>query len=420
MTRLQLAILAILACAASAPAAHAASPVVPGEVVVGYADGSTAVRPTVPGDTVRETARALERRPDVTYAVPNHIAHASYVPNDPGRGGAGNWQRVQWNFLAGNGVDAPGAWSNLLRARRPGGRGVIIAVLDTGVAFRNAGRFRRSPDFRSSQFTRGYDFVGGDRYPDDQFGHGTFVAGLIAERVNNGVGLTGLAYGARIMPVRVLDAQGYGNAATIARGIRYAASHGAKIINMSLEFDAAVPASEIPEILAAVNFANRRQVLVVGAAGNASEQRVAYPARASHVISVGATTEHGCQADYSNDGPGLDIAAPGGGADAPLDEDPVHCHPSGPSGRDVFQLTFAGSIRRFGLPGGYQGTSMAAPHVSATAALVIASGVIGRNPSPAAIERRLKATAHDLGPPGPDVIYGAGLLDAAAATAPLR
>jgi serine protease len=136
------------------------------------------------------------------------------------------------------------------------------------------------------------------------------------------------------------------------------------------------------------------------------------------VMSVGATTEHLCQAEYSNDGRGLDIVAPGGGADAAIEEDPTHCRPNGRPGRDIFQLTFAGSVRRFGLPGGYQGTSMASPHVAAIAALVIASGVVGSRPSPKQVEERLKSTARDLGVPGEDERYGAGLVDAARATAP--
>jgi serine protease len=291
-----------------------------------------------------------------------------------------------------------------------------VAVLDTGVAYTTRGRYQRSPDFAEDQFVRGFDFVSRDRFPIDENGHGTFIAGVIAERTDNGRALTGLAYGTKIMPVRVLDAQGLGDAAAIADGIRYAARRGADVINLSLEFDASVQASQIPGILGAIRYAHSRGAVVVGASGNEAARAVAYPARAAFVISVGATTEHLCQADYSNEGPGLDIVAPGGGADAPVEGDP-NCQPTARPGRDIFQVTFTaeGANRRFGIET-EQGTSMAAPHVSAAAALVIASGVIGRNPTPVAVANRLKQTARDLGPPGPDNRYGAGLLNAAAAT----
>ena len=146
------------------------------------------------------------------------------------------WERMQWNMLAGTGVNAPQAWSNLLADQRAGGKGVVVAVLDTGVAYRDWGRFAISPDFRGTRFVAPYDFVKHNRYPLDRSGHGTFVAGVIGERTNNGVGLTGLAYGTSIMPVRVLNESGEGAESTIADGIRYAVRHGARVINLSLEF----------------------------------------------------------------------------------------------------------------------------------------------------------------------------------------
>jgi serine protease len=203
----------------------------------------------------------------------------------------------------------------------------------------------------------------------------------------------------------------------IARGIRWASDHGAKIINLSFEFDSDITRQQIPNILDALHYARRKGVLVVGASGNAAAAAVAYPARSNDVLSVGATTQHGCQADYSNEGQDLDLVAPGGGTDAALEGDPG-CRPLEPPGLDIFQMTFTNSVRRFGYPDGFIGTSMAAPHVSGAAALVIASGLLGPDPSPAAIERRLELTARDLGPPGRDMHYGAGLLDAARATDP--
>ena len=340
-------------------------------------------------------------------------------PNDPGIAKvAGGWQQLQWNFVGEFGVQAPTAWNNLIADHAPGGRGVVVAVLDTGVAYANRGRFRISPDFYRYQFVKGYDFVAHDPYPDDHNGHGTDVAGTIAEATNNGKDLTGLAYGVRIMPVRVLDSEGDGDASVIAKGVRYAVDHGAQVINLSLEFPTGITASDIPELISALRYANRHRVVVVAAAGNEAHAAAAYPARAPSVIAVGASTEHGCLASYSNYGTGLTLVAPGGGPDATLPGDP-NCHPEAPPGQDIFQVTFTGSSpRKFGIPGGYEGTSMATPHVAAAAALVIASGVLGRHPTPKQIAARLMATARPLGGPGDSKLYGAGLLDAAAATAP--
>jgi serine protease len=447
-----IAALAVLAAPATAGAAYA-----PGEVLVRYArdadrgDRASVQRQTGVGEprvfaprtrvlrirdgaSVAETVEELQARPEVASAAPNTIARiGAFVPRDPGNTGApGGWQALQWNFLAGAGVNAPDAWQRLIDVGRPGGRGVVVAVLDTGVAYANRRRFRRSSDFAPGDFVHGRDFVDNDEFPNDENGHGTHVASTIGESTDNGIGVTGLAYGAKIMPVRVLNARGEGDSVDITAGIRWAVRHGADVINLSFEFDDGfrqVTASEIPDILSALRFARRRGALVVAAAGNQSRTSVAYPARHDTVVGVGATTEHGCKADYSNTGRGLDITAPGGGADDTAD---VSC-PQGadPQGRDIFQVTYpwasafgtprtTASFRRFGLPSGFVGTSMAAPHVAAAAALVIASGVLGADPAPGDVAARLQATAVDLGVPGPDEVYGAGRLDAAAATDPLR
>src|SRR5438128_1023488 len=123
-------------------------------------------------------------------------------------------------------------------------------------------------------------------------------------------------------PGRVLDARGEGDSSTIAKGVRFAAKHGAQIINLSLEFSSDVTASQIPSLIKAIHYAHSKGALVVAASGNEAYTAVAYPARATFVLSVGATTEHGCLADYSNQGRGLDLVAPGGGADAVLPGDP--------------------------------------------------------------------------------------------------
>ncbi|HEY7960748.1 MAG TPA: S8 family serine peptidase [Solirubrobacteraceae bacterium] len=376
-----------------------------------------------PGVPIGAALARLRRRRDVLWAVPDYTARTSeaLIPNDPGNGPApGDWQQLQWNFSGapGFGVNAPEAWAHLAAAGARGGRGVVVAVLDTGIAYANRGPFVRSPDFTSHQFVAGYDFVDHDPYANDRNGHGTHVAGTIAEATGNNLDLTGLAYGVRLMPVRVLDREGEGDASVIASGVRFAVNHGARVINLSLEFSSEVTASDIPELLEALRYAHRRGVVVVAAAGNEGRRAIAYPARAPNVISVGAITEHGCLASFSNDGRALTLVAPGGGPDADLPGDP-NCHPELPAGRDIYQETFVGSsYRRFGMPSGYDGTSMATPHVAATAALIIASRVLGSHPTPAQILARLRATARRLGDPSDAYLYGAGLVDAGAATAP--
>ncbi len=280
----------------------------PGVVVVGYAhprplaaadvantvsagsDGSvqTKLLHLRRGVTVAGELRRLRRQRGVAYAVPDYVAHVAdastpqWLPDDPGSAAAAQgWTKLQWNFLGSSGVNAPEGWANLLAVHRAGARGVVIAVLDTGIAYRNWHRYRRSPDFTWTHFVAPYDFVSRTRYPLDREGHGTFVAGTIAESTNNGLGNTGLAYNASIMPVRVLNQDGWGDAATIARGIRYAVARGAQVINLSLEFDPSVTAGDIPTLIAAIRYAHRHGVVVVAASGNEGSRRIAYPGRGS-------------------------------------------------------------------------------------------------------------------------------------------
>ncbi|HUA11605.1 MAG TPA: S8 family serine peptidase [Solirubrobacteraceae bacterium] len=402
-----------------------------GSILVGYGApaGIASVGGAGPARVVRVPAEAdsgaqlrrLRAEPDVRWAVRDYIAHTSsapFVPDDPGLAHTpGGWAQAQWNLTGQYGVDAEEAWGNLIADREAGGRGVTVAVLDTGVAYANRGPYRRAPDFARRTFVQGYDFVSHNRYPNDRNGHGTFVAAEIAEQANNGVGLVGLAYGVKIMPVRVLNRLGEGEASEIAEGVYYAVRHGARVINMSLEFPPGVQASDIPELAEAVRYAHRRGVFVVAAAGNEHVATVDYPAHLPGVVAVGATTEHGCLAEYSNFGRGLTLVAPGGGGDMAVPDD-SDCMPEGPLGRELLQVTFFGSLRHFTYSHGMEGTSMAAPEVSAAAAMVIASRVLGRHPSPAQITERLKQTAHKFGIPNEARYFGAGLLDAAAATAP--
>lgn len=435
------ALLASLALAqgnagASSPAVAAARGFVPHQVVVKLAGSRPRTVALARRTSVRSAVAALRADPAVAYASPNYVATASAkssevtnpVPNDPGPiggspGPPGGWVSKQWNFLPWEGVPAPlvpvspggidavKAWENLEAAGHPGAEGVTVAVLDSGIAYRSKPpRFKRSPDFTANQFVPGYDFVDNDKLPLDEFGHGTHVAGTIAEKTNNGIGLVGIAYRAKLMPVRVLDAHGRGRADEIAKGIRFAVTHGADVINMSFNFGCA---REVPVVDEALRLAYRRGVIAVASIGNlGSETCVSPPATGPHVIGVGGSTEGGCLGVYSLSGRDVDVIAPGGGP-------PLAGCPSISSG-PIYQVTLkVNSTNRFGEPRSYIGTSMSAAHVSGVAAMVLASGTVSRKPGPGRVEavtKRLRRTARDLGQP--ELRQGAGLIDAAAATEP--
>jgi serine protease len=396
----------------------------PGHVLVHYrgTPGDRELR-LPDGVSVRDAVHKLREDPGVTYANPDYLVRAAgggcQGPNDPGHTGC--WRDDQWNFLpptsVPGGIDALGAWHNLNQKDEPGARGVTVAVLDTGVAYRRKGkRFRRDPDLPATRrFVAPKDFVGHDRLPLDQDGHGTHVASTIAESTNNHRGLTGLAYGVKVMPVRILDRREQGTTGDVARGIRYATKHGADVINLSLESKPRVrKCGQVPAICKAVSHAIAEGVVVVGAAGNQGRPRVAFPADAPGAIAVGASTYRGCLARYSDYGTGLDLLAPGGGVDQ-ANTGNLSCNTSA-RGFSIRQFSLKpgpaarGNFRRFGIVG-MQGTSMAAAHVSAAAALLLADGVQADG-----VEPRLKCTTTK--PSGDPNYYGAGLLNAAQATDP--
>jgi serine protease len=365
-------------------------------------------------------------------ATPNYRARSAvFAPNDTGvataAGAPGAWAQLQWDLVGPFGVNVAGAWDIAQQAGAPGGRRVRVAVVDTGVAYANRGALRRSPDISPTRVLRGHDFVANDDFANDANGHGTFVASTVAASANNGYGMVGIAFAADILPVRVLNSSGDGGSARIAEGIRYAVNRGAQVINASIElFDPiafpprALSITTAPEIREAIRYAASRGAVLVAAAGNLTQGDVPSDRLGRDVIYVGGTTEHGCLGDYSNYGPGLDLVAPGGGTDAPLEGDPS-CRADLPPGRNISQVTFR-RLRpgRFLVPTDYRGTSMAAPHVTGVIALILGTRTLGRDPSPAAVEQRLKATARDLGAPGPDRYYGAGLVDATNALAAPR
>ncbi len=392
---------------------------------VGGADVVKARAGTAPAAALRR----LRRDSAVAWSERSLAARAAYVPNDSGvasaAGPPAGWATVQWELNGPFGINAPAAWSQASRLGGSGGRGVTVAILDSGVAYTSRGPYARSPDLDPSRFVRGFDFIDNDPYPSDEFGHGTFVASIIGATANNGYGTVGVAYRARIMPVRVLDFEGKSDAATIARGIGYAVDHGADVINLSLELFDAPPLPPTPRsvmtsktVRNALRDARSKGVVVVSAAGNSFDLRVPSKLYDTLAINVGGTTEHGCLGSYSNHGAGMDVVAPGGGFDASLRNDP-NCKPDAIPGRDISGVSFAASApRRFEMLPGFRGTSSAAPHVSGIVALVLASGVLGAHPTPGEVERHIERTAHDLGKPGRDRYYGAGLVDATAATAP--
>jgi serine protease len=305
-------------------------------------------------------------------------------PNDP-------MYKSQWHFDM---VNAEGAWA------MSKGKDVVVAVIDTGVS---AGKltngkktkFPRVPDLRKTEFVKGWNFVAKNADPSDGNGHGTHVAGTIAQSTNNKFGVAGLAYEAKIMPIKVLSDRGFGSVGDIANGIRFAADNKAKVINMSLG-----GGMYSATLARAVKYAHDKGVTVVCAAGNGGREKVEYPAAYPGCVAVSALGPDGKLAFYSSYGKELDIAAPGGDTRVDLNRDGI------PDG--VLQDTIArGDPTAHGFfP--FQGTSMATPHVAAAAALVIAQGVTDPNE----VEQTMQASAKKL---NDKIRFGAGGLDAAAA-----
>lgn len=364
-----------------------------------------------PGTSPSALCATLRRDPGVAYAEPNGILHATESPgsgadrsapasvtqpasepvNDP-------LFRYQWNLSDdGFGIRVPSAWQ-----RAPGkGAGIIVAVLDTGIAYEDRAPYRQLPDFAGTAFVPGYDFVNDDPYADDDNRHGTHVAGIIAQATNNGLGCAGVAPGATLMPVKVLNAQALGTDDWVANGIRFAADHGAKIINMSLGGP-----SYSQSIQEAIEYATSRGVLIAVAAGNQGALGVEYPARAPQCLAVGATRFDGTRCYYSNYGPELSLVAPGG--DTMVDQN-GDGYPDG-----ILQLSLEDNDPTRFRYRFESGTSFSVAHVSGVAALVWS---LHPDWSAAEVRAALLETARDLGAPGPDPLYGAGLLDAAAAVA---
>ncbi|MGQ9457656.1 MAG: S8 family peptidase [Anaerolineae bacterium] len=311
-----------------------------------------------------EAIQRLLANPLVEYAGPNYLAFATADPNDP------FWPR-QWNMVR---IGMPEVWGEVLA-----NPGLVIAVLDSGIALQH-------PDLAPS-LVPGYDFVGDDTEPADDFGHGTHVAGIAAAVTNNGVGVAGVAGGARLMPLKVLNASGAGTYFAIVQALYYARDHGARVVNMSLGGKA-----DDPNLRSAVQMARAAGILVVASAGNDGGSLL-YPAAYPEVLAVAATDASDQRAGYSNHGVGVDLAAPGGTAL-----------------QGVYSTLPASGY------GWKYGTSMAAPHVSGAAALVWS---VAPNLSIDQVEQVLLETCAKVGglpyPNGRNDYLGYGRLDVSAA-----
>jgi subtilisin family serine protease len=325
------------------------------------------------------------------------------------RAGAAGWASDpcagrQWGLTK---VRAPEAW------RFSRGGGVVVAVVDTGADFRH-------PDLRANLIAKpGSNLIRNTvstcpfhhrramrvrAVAQDDNGHGTHVAGTIAAVTGNGLGVAGVAPKAKVLPVKVLNAQGRGTDRAVARGICFAVRHGARVINLSLGGDPLtqiVVVGEGDETSRAIGYAYSRGVAVVIAAGNEGFPACGLAGAREKSLCVGATDRNDLKAVYSNFGDTLGVVAPGGFSDA-----------SCPSDADVWSTGWPGARHRCGRAA-YQslaGTSMATPHVAGIAALLKAR--LGRRATPAFVYDRIRRTADDLGLPGADPVFGHGRVNA--------
>jgi serine protease len=319
------------------------------------------------------TIASLSSDPRVEHVEPMAIYRASFVPNDP------LYATKQWHLQR---VGAEAAWHYSC------GRGVTVAVIDTGIACFDKGPFSRGTDLAGTRCEGGWNFVDDSSEAYDDQGHGTHVAGTIAQTTNNSMGTAGLAFCATLMPVKVLNRQGFGTVANVAEGIRYAADEGAQIINLSL--GGPIKSGILED---AVKHALAKGVVVVAAAGN-SGRSVGWPAAYPGVVAVSATDPNDKIAWFSSRGREVSIAAPG----VAVTQQTV-CN----AGRDKCEVF-----------GTFNGTSMASPHVAGVVAMVESLGMTDGVSAIRAIRSTARRPEGAAGSADDD-LFGSGILDAAAA-----
>lgn len=323
----------------------------------------------------RQALKRLASNNDIEGIEPRGLVHAlSLQPNDP-------LYKKQWHMKK---IDVEGAWGLSV------GRGVTVAVVDTGVTCRKRDGFHKVSDLNGTECVPGFSVFSNDDKAFDDHGHGTHVAGTIAQTTNNKVGGVGIAWGAKIMPVKVLAGNGSGTLDGVAAGIVWASDNGAQIINMSLG-----GSGKSKVLQRAVDYARLRGTVVIAAAGNSGRDNdVGAPANCDGVIAVSATDEKDGLAYFSSHGPEVDIGAPGTNVvqNTICDE--------GKNGCEDFPA--------------WNGTSMATPHVAGVAALLVGQGIS----DPDVIEQYLQNTAKtlDTSKKGRNK-FGAGRLQASSAVA---
>jgi serine protease len=352
-----------------------------------------------PGADVEAAAAELAAQPGVVYATPDPLAVLAYVPNDP-------FYQYQWNFQR---IGMERAWDINHGANAE----MVVAVIDSGMAYLDQGAYREAPDLAGATFVSPHDFIWDDDTPVDLDGHGTHVAGTIGERTGNGVGVAGMAFNVAFMPIKVvggpwdaaMGAPNEGTASLVALAIRYAADRGAKVINLSLGFD-----QDVPPVKDAIVYAIDKGVFIAAAAGNSGDAGsppfypAAYAPSVPGLVAVGAVDFNFNRAYYSNSNDYVEIAAPGGDITADVNQDGY--------GDGVLQQTIDPELASEGIFNqfGYfffQGTSMATPHVSGLAALLMNQGVT----DPKAVEWAIEHFAIDVGAPGRDNDTGFGVIN---------